>query len=115
MRLFEKMMVDCTKIDRTTSEDGLGGYKSKWKDGLRFKAAVVKNNTLEAKIAEKNGVTEIYTVTASKGTELGYHDVFRRDSDGAIFRITSNARDSETPDMASFQFTQVTAERWELK
>lgn len=112
--LFEKMMEDCTMLDRKTSEDGLGGFTSEWIDGAKFRAAVVKNSTIQAKIAEKNGVTEVYRVTVSKGTPLDFHDVFRRDSDGATFRVTSNIKDSETPAVASFQFGQVDAERWEL-
>ena len=38
----------------------------------------------------------------------------RRVSDGTVFRVTSNVKDSETPDVSTFQIGQVTAERWEL-
>lgn len=115
MRLFEKMMEDCTMLDKQTLSDGLGGFSTQWNDGATFKAAVVKNNTLDAKVAEKSGVTELYTVTVAKGTPLIYHDVFRRESDGAIFRVTSNIKDSETPTPATFQIGQVSAERWNLE
>lgn len=115
MKLFEKMMVDCTMVDKKTVSDGAGGFTTEWTDGATFKAAIVKNNTLEAKIAEKSGVTEIYTVTTYKGTKLIYHDVFRRETDGAIFRVTSNTVDSESPSSASFQIGQASAERWDLK
>jgi len=115
MRLFEKMMEDCTMLDKKSKADGLGGFKNTWEDGAKFKAAIVKNNTLEAKVAEKSGVTELYTITVAKGTPLVFHDVIRRNSDGAIFRVTSNIKDSEAPSVASFQIGQVSAERWELK
>lgn len=115
MRLFEKMMEDCTMLDKKTLSDGLGGFSTQWSDGATFKAAVVKNNTLDAKVAEKNGVTELYTVTVIKGTPIVYHDVFRRNSDGEIFRVTSNVKDSESPAPASFQIGQVSAERWQLE
>lgn len=114
MSLFEAMMVDCTKIEQKSTEDGLGGYSTEWSDGEKFKAAIVKNNSMEAKVAEKSGVTELYQITVKEGTQLNYHDIFRRDSDGAVFRVTSNIKDSETPAMASFHFGQVSAERWEL-
>lgn len=115
MRLYEKMMEDCTMVDKKTVPDGAGGFSTQWADGATFRAAVVKNNTMQAKIAEKSGVTELYTVTVNKGIDLQFHDIFRRESDGAVFRVTSNTKDSETPSSASFQIAQVSAERWELK
>ena len=77
-------------------------------------AAAVQDNTLAARVAEKQGVTEVYTVTTPTGVGLEFHDVFRRDSDGATFRATSNAIDSRPPEAATFAFEQVNAERWEL-
>lgn len=115
MMLFEEFMEDCTMLDKKTKADGLGGFKNEWTDGATFRAAVVKDNTLDAKVAEKSGVTELYTITVKKGTPLVFHDVFRRNSDGAIFRVTSNIKDSESPSAASFQIGQVSAERWKLE
>ena len=114
MSLIDVMMEDCVMLDKRTVSDGLGGFSYEWVEGAPFRAAIVKNTTLEARIAEKQGVTELYTVTVDKGLVLQYHDVFRRASDGLTFRVTSNIRDSETPTVATFQIGQVTAERWEL-
>ena len=114
MSLIDVMMEDCTMLDKRTVSDGLGGFTTQWVDGAGFRAAVVKDSTMEARVAEKQGVTELYTVTVDKGLSLQYHDVFRRESDGAVFRVTSNVVDSETPAVATFQIGQVTAERWEL-
>lgn len=114
MYLYQEWMEPCAIMDRRTLADGLGGFRYEWTQGAVFNAAVVKNNTLEGKIAEKAGVTEIYTVYVDKGLSLEFHDVLRRLRDGAIFRITSNQNDSETPARASFQFGMATAEKWEL-
>lgn len=114
MSLIDVMMERCIMLDRRTVPDGLGGFTHEWQEGATFLAAVVKNSSLEARVAEKQGVTEIYTVTVNRGLTLQYHDVFRRVSDGAVFRVTSNVKDSETPNVATFQIGQVTAERWEL-
>ena len=114
MSLIDVMMEDCTMLDKRTVSDGLGGFTTQWVDGAEFRAAIVKDSTMDARVAEKQGVTELYTVTVDKGITLQYHDVFRRQSDGAIFRVTSNIVDSETPSVATFQIGQVTAERWEL-
>ena len=99
-------------LDKVSVPDGLGGFDYTWKDGAEFTAAIVKDTSTEARIAEKQGVTEIYTVTVYKGAKLAYHDVFRRVSDSATFRVTSNVTDSETPERATFQIGQVSAEKW---
>ena len=114
MSLITEAMTDCTVLDKRTLPDGQGGYVTQWVDGATFQAAIVKDSSMQARMAEKDGVTEVYTVTVNKGLPLDFHDVFRRESDGAIFRVTSNITDSETPARATFQIGQVTAERWVL-
>lgn len=114
MSLIDEAMTNCTILDKRTVPDGMGGYHVVWTDGATFQAAVIKDSSMQARTAEKQGVTEVYTVTVNRGMPLEFHDVFRRDSDGEIFRITSNIHDSETPNRASFQIGQVTAEKWVL-
>ena len=114
MKLFEQFFEPCVEIRKTRVDDGQGGYNTQWVDGVTFNAAVIKDKTLAARVAEKQGVTEVYTVTTNVGVGLDFHDVFRRESDGQVFRVTSNARDSQTPKSAAFQFEQVSAERWVL-
>lgn len=114
MSLITEAMTKCTMIDKRTVPDGQGGYSTQWVDGASFQAAIIKDSSMQARTAEKQGVTEVYTVTVNKGLLLDYHDVFRRESDGAVFRVTSNISDSETPARATFQIGQVTAERWVL-
>ena len=112
--LIDVFKTPCIMMDKATVPDGLGGFSYDWREGAQFEAAIVKDSTMQAKIAEKDGVTEVYTVTVAKSIRLGYHDVFKRLSDDAVFRVTSEVTDSKTPSVASFQFGQVSAERWEL-
>ena len=112
--LWENFMMSCVRLDKVTAGDGQGGYTTEWTEGARFRAAIVKDKTLAARVAEKEGVTEVYTVTTETGVGLDFHDVFRRLEDGMIFRVTGNALDSRPPAVASFTFEQVSAERWEL-
>lgn len=114
MSLIDEMKEPCVMLDRRTVPDGLGGFDYEWVEGAGFDAAVVKDSTMEARLAEKQGVTELYTVTVDKGLTLYFHDVFKRVRDAAIFRVTSNISDSETPERASFQIGQVTAEKVRL-
>lgn len=112
--LLELAMENCTIIDKTTKSDGYGGVKTEWVDGATFKSAVVLDNSMESKIAQKQGVTSIYTVTTPRNINLQYHDVFRRESDGKVFRVTSDGDDKKTPSVATLDMRQVSAEEWEM-
>ena len=101
-------------MDKVSVPDGIGGFVHEWQEGAPFKAAIVKNTTTEAQIAEQQGIAEMYTVTFAKTLPMEFHDVFKRLDDGAVFRSTSNVTDSKTPSVATFSFGQVTAERWKL-
>ncbi len=114
MNLVTSMMERCRFIDRSRVPDGEGGYTVSWADGAEFDAAIVRDTTMQARIAEASGVSSVYTVTVGRGVPVDFHDVFRRLRDGAIFRVTSLGSDKQTPDVATFQFQQVSAERWEL-
>ena len=112
MSLLSEAMTTCTMISRTVTDDGLGGYVSVWADGDPFEAAIVFDTSVEAQQAEAAGVTSRYTVTTSRSFCLKYHDVFRRESDGKVFRVTSDGDDKYTPASASLDMRQVTAEEW---
>jgi len=114
MSLLSEAYEDVTMIDRVTSPDGEGGYDTIWQDGAAFKAAIVLDSSMQARIAEKDGVTALYTVTTNRSVNLQYHDVFRRESDKKIFRVTSDGDDKRTPASATLDMRQVSAEEWSL-
>lgn len=114
MSLLNESMTECVFMDKTTVSDGLGGVIHTWKDGARFVCVCVFNTSMEARIANKGGVTSLYTVTTPKDLTLEYHDVFRRLKDGKIFRVTSDGDDSYTPKTSNLNMRQVTAEEWSL-
>ena len=104
MSLLQEYMEPCQLLEKKRVPDGEGGFDSSWTDGAEFNAAVECNTSLQARTAEKQGVNAV----------LEYHDVFRRLRVGKIFRVTSDGDDVRTPERASFQVSQVTAEEWEL-
>lgn len=112
--LVDDFKTQCVMLERHTESDGEGGFTTTWKDGASFMAAIVRNSTAQVRIAEQQGFTNVYTVTTSPNAPLSFHDVFRRESDGQVFRVTSNGDDMQTPKVASFQFMQVNAEEWRL-
>ena len=114
MSLLTEAMTQCTFLDKSHEPDGYGGYRETWTDGAYFEAAVVLDTSMQARIAEKQGVTALYTVTTQKDINLQYHEVFKRVSDGKIFRVTSDGDDKHTPASAGLNMRQVSAEEWEL-
>ena len=101
-------------LDRITAADGYGGYETIYVEGAPFDAAIVLDNSMQARAAEKQGVTALYTVTTVKALNLQYHDVFKRKRDNKIFRVTSDGDDKRTPASASLNMRQVSAEEWAL-
>lgn len=114
MSLIDDFKTACTLLEKTRVPDGEGGWTVTWKDGMRFEAAITNPNTIQSRVAEKEGMTSVFTVTTERNMGLDFHDVFRRDSDGDVFRVTSDSQDVKTPDRAGFQFAQVSAEKWSL-
>lgn len=112
MSLLTQAMEDVVMLEKTRVPDGEGGFTTGWVDGVQFKAAISFDSSMEARTAEKQGVTSLYTVTVPINCGLEYHDVFRRLRDGKVFRVTSDGDDKITPASASFQFIQVTAEEF---
>ena len=115
MSLLDEAMETCVILNKHTEPDGYGGYIDTWAEGAEFKAAIVFDTSIEARTAEKAGVTSLYTVTVPRSLMLEYHDVFRRAKDGKIFRVTSDGDDKFTPASAGLDMRQVTAEEHTLK
>lgn len=110
MSLIDEYMVDCHIMDKTTVPDGLGGVKTTWVQGAQIQAAITFNTSMEARVAEKQGVTSLYQITTKKSIALRYHDVITRDSDSKIFRVTSDGDDNKTPQSAGLNMRVVNAE-----
>lgn len=114
MSLLTQAMEDVVMLEKKRVPDGEGGFTTNWEEGVQFKVAITFNSSMEARAAEKQGVTSLYTITAPLNAKLEYHDVLKRLRDGKVFRVTSDGDDVRTPASASFQFLQVTAEEWDL-
>lgn len=114
MSLLSEAMEKCIMLSKTVQSDGYGGYITIWTEGASFDAAIVFDTSIQARQAEAEGVTSLYTVTTSRKLHLEYHDVFRRVRDRKIFRVTSDGDDKYTPASASLDMRQCTAEEFEL-
>lgn len=115
MSLIEDLKEPCVLIEKSRVPDGEGGFITAWRDGAEFMAAISIVSSTQAVIAERQGMSRIYTVTTDKNAMLEFHDIFRRVEDGQVFRVTSNGKDVQTPkNSAITAFSQVTAEEFIL-
>ena len=114
MSLIDFFKSPCVVLTQQRTPDGEGGYTTQWVEGQQFDATIILDTSATTRRAEKDSLTNQYTVTVDKGVTLNFHDVFRRTTDSRTFRVTSNASDKQTPACATFQFTHVTAEEWRL-
>lgn len=113
MSLLSDAMEKCVMMHKTSRDDPYGGDDIiSWQDGATFNAAIVFNASMEARIAQAQNVTSLYTVTTARSKVLEYHEVFRRLRDGKIFRVTSDGDDKYTPRSAGLDMRQVTAEEY---
>lgn len=114
MSLLTEAMEQCVMMHKTTADDGYGGEITSWEDGAHFEAAIVFDSSIQARTAENQGVTSLYTVTTKREKTLEYHEIFRRLADGKIFRVTSDGDDKFTPASATLDMRQVSAEEYIL-
>lgn len=114
MSLIDAMMDECIIMNKAKVPDGQGGFDVAWSEGAEILVAIVNNTSMEARRAEKEGVTSTYTLTTKRDVILDFHEVIKRKSDGLTFRVTSSASDVVSPAVSSLDMRQVTAERWEL-
>lgn len=114
MGLIDDFMDTFTLIDEVTSDDGYGGVITEYRDGASITAAITFDTSMQARIAQKSGVSSLYTLTTKKNVVLRYHQILRRESDKKILRVTSDGDDKFTPNSATLDMRQVTAEEWSL-
>lgn len=115
MSLFEDSLEDFTFFMRQIVDNDRGG------DGTTYipapnpiKASAVKNDSIEARKAEKDGVKNIYTIATKKNIVLTKNDVVQRRSDNKLFLITADATDMNTPKSAALNIRVVSAQEWEF-
>lgn len=100
-------------LNQNLVSDGLGGQTFTYSEGLEFQATLVLNTSLQGEIAQKQGVTGIYTVAYPKSLELPPRTIFKRKKDNKIFRTTDIGNIS-TPSISSLDMSVTRAEDYIL-
>lgn len=106
----EDFYEDAQIIDYISQSDGLGGVNWVQVPGAMIRAGFITNGSSEAVIAGRVGNKAIFTIQTGIGVELERDDVVLRLRDGRMYRVTGNAVDMTTPDVALDQYREVSAE-----
>lgn len=114
MSLLDTMREPCVMMDKTSVPDGMGGFIPAYKEGAEFEATIIKDNSLQAVVAQQQGLAETFTVIVNKSVPLVHLDVFKRLSDGETFRMTSSTKDSAAPSPSTIPIAKATCERWTI-
>lgn len=114
MSLLDDFARECVLMEKTRVPDGEGGYITTWKEGAEFTNHQALDTSMEARRAEQEGVTSIYSALVRKDLPIEYNDVFKDVETGLTYRVTSNPEEKPAPRSASFSLKYFTAERWNL-
>ena len=114
MRLLDDFARPCVLMERKGVPDGEGGEKTAWADGTPFTNYQALNTSMEARRAEKEGVTSVYSALVDKSLRIEYGDYFKDIGTGLTYRVLSNPSEKDSPKSATFALKYFTAERKEL-
>ena len=104
---YEAMCV----VDKVSVPDGGGGFVWEWQDGAPFEGRIKLDSSTQMQIAQKNGVKAVYNLTARKGIPLETGDLVKRMRDDAVFKVTADPADRQTPAMSDLSAMSVSMER----
>lgn len=111
MSLLEAFARPCVLMEKVRTADGEGGYSTEWMEGVEFQNYQALDTSMEARRAEKEGVTSVYSALVDKSVPIEYNDYFKDLSTGLTYRVTSDPKDKEAPASASFDLKFFTAEK----
>ena len=104
-------------MEKKRTLDGAGGYITAWEAGAEFLTYQSLDTSMEARKAEKDGVTSVYSALVNQSVPIEYNDYFRDTETGLTYRVTSNPEEKAAPRSAGAIIKALkffTAERKEL-
>lgn len=114
MSLLDDFARTCVLMEKKRVPDGAGGYIVEWTEGAEFVNYQALDTSMEARRAEKEGVTSLYSALVRSDFPIEYNDYFKDKTTGITYRVTSNPEEKVAPKSASFSLKYFTAERKEL-
>lgn len=112
--LIDDYIYTCVRLHKITADDGYGGEITRWEEGAHVEIAFEFDSSTQARIAQAQGLNNRFILTVDRNQPIAFHDVFRRLSDGKIFRVTNDGSEYKTPARSTLDIKQVEAEEWSL-
>ena len=100
MSLLDDFAHKCVLMEKTRRPDGAGGYIVAWAEGAEFLNYRALDTSMDARRAEKEGVTSVYSALVNKAVPIEYGDYFRDKTTGDTYRVTSNPEERSAPKSA---------------
>lgn len=117
MSLLDDFASKCVLMEKTRTPDGAGGWNVVWAEGAEFLNYQALDTSMEARRAEKEGVTSVYSALVNQSVPIEYNDYFRDTETELTYRVTSNPEERSAPRSAGPTIRALkffTAERKEL-
>lgn len=111
MSLLDDFARPCILLEKKRVPSDEGGWVTEWTEGAEFTNYQDLNSSMEARRAEKEGVTSLYSALVDKAVPIEYNDYFKDKGTGETYRVTSNPEEKQAPKSASFSLKYFTAER----
>ena len=114
MSLLDDFARICVLMEKQRVPDGAGGYMVQWTEGAEFTNYQALDTSMEARIAEKQGVTSLYSALVDSDFPIEYNDVVTATEPGQTYRVPSNPEEKVAPKSSTLPLKYFTAERWAL-
>lgn len=111
MSLLDDFKRPCVLMEKVRAPDGEGGFDWVWTEGAEFFNYQALDQSLQARIAEKQGVTSLYTALVDANFPIVFDDYYKDMQSGQVYRVTSKPEEKKAPESASFALKFFTAER----
>ena len=113
--IFDEYREDFAFMDKSHTRDSEGNPIVTWTQSeATFKAGIRFDNSVQAKVAQANGVQDLYTIICEKSIDLEFNDVIKRLDTGVTYRITTSGKDNHTPASAGLNMRAVSAKVWAI-
>ncbi|MCM1227558.1 MAG: hypothetical protein NC320_09075 [Clostridium sp.] len=111
-QLLDSMAKKCVLMEKMRIPDGEGGWEgTQWKEGAEFNNYQELATSMEARIAEKEGVTSVYSALVDKALPIEYGDYFKDIETGKTYRVTSEPDEKKAPNISTLKLKYFTAEK----
>lgn len=85
MSLLDDFAHKCILMEKKRTPDGAGGYITAWEEGAEFLNYQSLDTSMEARKAEKDGVTSVYSALVNQRVPIEYNDYFRDTETGITY------------------------------